>query len=169
MGKDPVADLIAKQEITELLYTYCRALDRVDWELLPTVFHPDAFCDYGAELFQGDRDGLARFAHGGHQHSFNAHQHQIGNILIRVEGDRAASEAYCTATFCQSGDDGEPVIKQSYSRYVDRWEKRDGKWAILARKYLHMTDEARRSGRPDLAVQGSRDRNDPSYAFFGGI
>ena len=44
-------ELAAKQAITEVIYKYCRGLDRMDRELADTVWHPDGTADYGN--FQG--------------------------------------------------------------------------------------------------------------------
>ena len=37
-----ITELLAKQAITEALYKYCRAMDRMDNELGKSVFHVDA-------------------------------------------------------------------------------------------------------------------------------
>jgi len=53
MSQDPVlAELLAKQAITEQIYRYCRAMDRVDSELGKSVWHADGLADYGP-MFQG--------------------------------------------------------------------------------------------------------------------
>ena len=39
--------LIAKQDISELVYRYMRGLDRWDRDLLISLFHDDAWCEYG--------------------------------------------------------------------------------------------------------------------------
>ena len=42
-----IAELIEKEAIREQIYTYCRALDRIDNELGYSVFAEDAKVDYG--------------------------------------------------------------------------------------------------------------------------
>ena len=42
-----VEELIARQEITDVLHRYCRAVDRRDPDLLRSVYHPDATDDHG--------------------------------------------------------------------------------------------------------------------------
>ena len=44
---DKIATLLAKQEIYELACRYSRGLDRLDRELLLSVFHADGWCEYG--------------------------------------------------------------------------------------------------------------------------
>ena len=47
MSDPRVEELLAKQEIQELAYTYSRGLDRLDASLLHSVFSSDAYCEYG--------------------------------------------------------------------------------------------------------------------------
>ena len=46
--------LIAKQEITDVVYRYARGIDRLDFELVKSCYHPDAYDDHGA--FKGSVD-----------------------------------------------------------------------------------------------------------------
>jgi hypothetical protein len=97
--------LVAKQAITEAIYTYCRALDRMDWDLAHTVWHPDGTADYGPNMFQGTGPGFIEWVWAQHA-GMMGHSHQITNILIEVDGDRAASEAYVTAALRLPGRRG---------------------------------------------------------------
>ena len=49
--------LLDKQEIYEVILRYCRGIDRLDEELLLSVFHPDAYADFGT------LKGLSNFNH----------------------------------------------------------------------------------------------------------
>jgi hypothetical protein len=165
-----VDDLVAKQAITEVIYTYCRALDRMDLELAHTVWHPDGTADYGASMFQGTGAGFIDWVWVQHAAMFG-HSHQITNILIDVDGDRAGSEAYVTAALRLPSDGEQAVEIVSRGRYVDTWSRRDGRWAIDHRRFaedftsthtvtpMEATDPALRTAR--------RDRDDPSYAALG--
>ena len=42
-----VTYLLDRQAILDCLHTYCRAMDRLDRELLMTVYHEDAIDDHG--------------------------------------------------------------------------------------------------------------------------
>ena len=78
-----IRELLDKQEIAELSHKYMRALDRLDKELMLSVFHPDATTDYG--FFQGSGPDFVDYA----QNALKDHisnQHMIGQILIDVEG-----------------------------------------------------------------------------------
>lgn len=167
MNGDALEQLLAKQEISERLHDYVRAMDRIDDELGRSVFHPDAPADYGP-MFQGTGHGFIDFVHAAHA-TMLVHTHQLGSIAIRVDGERAASEAYVTVTLRRRAPDGTLLDTRSFGRYLDRWEKRSGRWAIAARRYLHEMDDCRPVEGNAYATEGKRDRSDPSYALFAGI
>ena len=108
-------DLLDKQRITEVLYTYCRAMDRNDRELGYTVWHPDGTANY-----EGMFDGLGRdfvdFGIGAHETVFDGTSHQVTNVTIEVGGSRAKSEAYVTAACRIRGTDLVYLIR---GRYLD--------------------------------------------------
>jgi len=161
---EAVAELLAKQAITEALYKYCRAMDRMDNELGKSVFHPDAPADYGG-MYQGTGHGFIEYVYGAHA-GMLLNQHQLGNILITVEGDRAASESYVTVHFRRRDETGTVVGMRSCGRYLDRWENRGGRWAISNRLYLHLFDETHPVAESQFPSTGTRDRTDPSYAIL---
>ena len=63
---------------------------------------------------------------------------------------------------------GKLIQIRVYGRYLDRWERRDGRWAIVARKTIFDFDETRDAGLTERHEQGARDRFDPSYAYLEG-
>ena len=164
MPEEAIAELLAKQELTEALYRYCRSMDRMDNALGFTVFHEDAEVDYGT-MFQGTGHGFVENVY--HQHAaMLCHQHQLGNVLIEVDGDRAASESYVSVTFRLNGPDGSLLGMYAHGRYLDRWEKRNGRWAISQRRYVHLLDETRPVPPSQHEGDGRRDLDDPSYVAF---
>ena len=85
-----------RQDITDQIYRYCRAMDRIDHELGYSIWHEDGTADYGHN-FQGT--GRAFIDHVCQQHAgLQQHSHQVSNIIIDLDGDTAGSEAYVTAT-----------------------------------------------------------------------
>jgi hypothetical protein len=53
-------------------------------------------------------------------------------------------------------------------RYLDRWSRRNGVWAIDHR--IHVPDHATTFPVPESTpaeAAGARDRSDPSYQLFG--
>ena len=155
--------LADKQAITDLIYRYCRSMDRIDAELGYSLWHDDAVADYG-DTYRGSGRGFIDFVCEQHR-GLVAQSHQITNISIQVDGDRAGSEAYVFATVrMQAGEQ----LKQIYvwGRYVDEWARRDGRWAIAKRVTLIDFDEIRDVVPLTAAGQGRRDRSDPSYAVL---
>lgn len=158
--------LLDKQQITEMLYTYCRAVDRVDRELGYSIWHDDAVVDYGDGIYRGSARRLIDHICDSHLKGV-VHSHQITNIIIKLDGDRAFSEAYVTSG-ARIVFDG--VLKQitTCGRYLDRWSRRAGRWAIEKRFFAHDFGEIRSITPGPLPPRFSLDRNDPSYALFAG-
>jgi hypothetical protein len=170
-------DIEAKLAITEVLYRYCRALDRMDRDLMDTVWHPDATADYGP-TFQGSASGLLDVMWANHA-KLLGHSHQVTNILIEVDGDRAASEAYVTGTLWDLTEAGALSHLVAVGRYLDRWSRCDGRWAIGHRQFVYdavftpapadptapaASVFSRLAARRDpRQTAGRRDRSDPSY------
>ena len=160
---DPVQELIDKQAITEVIYRYCRGLDRMDADLVRSVWHAKGTADYGAEMFQGTGDGFVEWVWAAHA-GMERHSHQITNILIEVDGDSAASESYVTVALRTKAEAGQATEIVARGRYVDRWSRRDGRWAIDHRHFV--TDLQTAEAAPALdadAGESRRDRTDPSY------
>jgi SnoaL-like domain len=161
-----LAALLDEQDIRNQLCNYCRSMDRCDKLLGRACFHPDAEADYG-EAFQGSGYDFVDFAVDSHLAHLDSHLHRILNILVSVDGDRAGSESYVDAKF-RSRHDGQTIERTTCGRYVDEWEKRDDRWAIARRRYLHEMDEVRPVPvQQQFAVGGSRDLSDVSYAVLG--
>ena len=53
------------------------------------------------------------------------------------------------------------------SRYVDRWSKREGRWALDHRRAVMEMDEVREVTPMKQHSGWTRDRNDPSYEVLG--
>jgi SnoaL-like domain len=177
MTDTAIETLLNKQAITEVLYRYCRAMDRIDREMTLSIWHPDGTCNYSSTegvadmLFRDYLVGSTKARQG-----FANHSHQITNILIELAdspgGDRAVSEAYFTASLQTPPSDGKVLEHLWRGRYLDRWSKRAGAWAIDHRQVVfdsytpYEFDAGRLKGMP-LALS-RRDRDDPSYGHLAG-
>ena len=160
---DALQELSDKQEITEVIYRYCRGLDRMDADLVRSVWHPEGTADYGPDMFRGTGDGFVDWVCAAHA-GMERHSHQITNILIEVDGDSAASESYVTVALRTKPAAGKSVEIVARGRYVDRWSRRDGRWAIDHRHFV--TDLQTSQDAPALDAdsgESRRDRTDPSY------
>lgn len=120
-----VSDRLA---ITDRLHQYCYAMDRIDHELGYGVWHPDGTADY-AGIFRGTGREFVDWVHTTHV-KMSGRSHQVTNIRIELDGDRATSEAYVTA--CLRFRSRDTVVR---GRYLDTWSRRDGEWRIDARRF----------------------------------
>jgi hypothetical protein len=183
VAEDTIEQLLTKQALREVLQNYTRSIDRLDRDLMETVFWPDAKLEYaGSAEATGTPKQVIDFFMVTHR-QYENHQHLLGNMTVVVNGDTAASETYVTATLRSFPDEsGRRVDVVIRGRYLDRWSKRDGLWAIEDRLYIsdvyseyevlptealsaeHVPDRADTS-----AWRGSRDSSDPSYARFASV
>lgn len=184
-GPLPLAELTAtvrelqdKQAIHECLMTYSRAVDRLDRELLLSVYHPDAIDDHG--VFVGSPEAFADWAIDMHTRTHLSHQHTIFNVVCELDGHIAHTETYYM--FVGINREGKPLTMGG-GRYLDRFEKRHGRWAIAARVCIRdwaqlesvpeQLDQVAMTAVKDLpertkmlmrtGPQPRRDRTDPSY------
>jgi SnoaL-like domain len=159
-----IADRLA---ITDQIYRYCRAMDRIDHALGYRVWHDDGIADYGPDVFQGSGRDFIDFVCRQHANTL-CHSHQMSNIIIELDGDRAGSESYVTATLRIMR--GEQLSQISvWSRYIDTWSKRDSRWAIDKRIAIRDFSEIRDVTAMGADVIGRRDRDDPSYGVLRGV
>jgi hypothetical protein len=160
-----IQDLIDKQAIRDLIYTYCRAVDRLDVPLGHSIWHADGYADYGASYYQGPGRGVIDTICQ-HHLGLLSHSHQVANVLIELDSDDAGSEAYVT----QSGQmerDGKVYHVGTWGRYLDRWQRRDGKWGLLHRVVVFDHQELREvEDMPGHGLPPARDRSDPSYQIL---
>jgi hypothetical protein len=162
--------LADKEAIREALCNYCRAVDRLDVPLGHSVFHEDSYADYGADVYQGPGRGCIDKIVRDHD-GLTSHSHQIANVLIALDGDdactRAGSEAYMTGTMrmLREGREFQIFVR---ARYLDRWEKRGGRWAIVRREVAYDHDEMREVSAIRGTRNSTRDAFDPSYAVLKG-
>jgi hypothetical protein len=154
--------MLDKQQIHDVMMRYCRAVDRVDEELLRSVYHPDAVDNHG--LFNGAAADFVPWCITQLRQAYTATQHFIGNELIEVEGDQAWCEFYFVA-YHRYERKGEPRHMSAGGRYVDRWERRRGEWRISERTVVVDWQRVDRVHEPDASMltPGLRSRQDLSY------
>lgn len=153
--------LLDKEAIREASLLYTRGIDRHDDELMRRAYHDGATDDHGAYI--GDPDGFIRHADLGHGRHWSVHHHYITNQTIDLDGDSAHVETYFLATLRRKAG----PIDIVGGRYVDRFERREGRWAVADRACLvEWNGELATSAAtmdPDLFLRGSWDRSDLSY------
>jgi len=158
-------ELVAQSAIRDVQMRYCRAVDRMDFDLLRTCFHADALADYG--FFVGSIDDFIGMAREGLK-AYAGTTHFTGNQLVEVHGDSAWAEHYTVATHRCPADDNGPVRDfVTAIRYVDRLERREGDWRIAKRVLIldwWRTDPVTEFGAAPQVQVGKRDRSDASYS-----
>lgn len=167
-----IAELLAKQEIAEVLYRVARGTDRGDTELYASGFHEDG------EDFHGLSNGpvgntirnLAKTA-------LHFTQHAISNVLVEFESETVAWVESLFSSFHQgTNSDGSLRDESIRGRYFDRFERRDGgPWKIARRVVLWDWSRIegagetwfdlvrQRPGADDRFIMGRRDREDMVY------
>ncbi len=176
--RDPAIEmLLAKQQITEKIQDYCRAVDRADRALLDTIFWPRATIDHPP--FQGEAEAFCAAAL-----DFIAlcdvALHTVSNIRIEIDGNRAYTEAYFTGYHrLPAGLKGRGMIADVLcphhrddidedhfvaGRYINWFEKRGDEWRVFHhigfREWERWDPAADRYPIPGM---GRRDTSDPSY------
>lgn len=167
-----LARLAAEADIRAALARYARGADRNDVELLRSAYHDDATDSHGH--FSGTIEGFVEWFTERHAHVTQS-MHLLGNCLIEFHGeDTAFVETYCLAAQRLRDPDRPGVLQDLHvlCRYADRFECRDGRWAIAARTCIYETQDVREvSGTdpfpPGFAVQ-VHGPTDPSYALLRG-
>jgi SnoaL-like domain len=160
-------ELLAKQEIYEVVLRYCRGVDRLDLDLVRSAYHPGGIDHHTG--FDGTVEdylpwvsaALARFA---------GTMHLVANHLVELHGDRAVAETYGTAVHWGDPADDPRRNFTSGFRYVDRMQWRDGRWAIAERWAVRdwtRSDAGLSMPKEGRGPGGARDRTDPVYRALG--
>ena len=163
--------LLDRAAIEDCLMRYCHAVDRCDAELLRTVYWPDAIDDH--IFWRGNAEAFVEFCIP-ILRSREQTMHNLGSILIRIEGDEARVQSYFNAYERLRRKDGASNDITMHGRYLDRMARRGGEWRIADRKVVldwwRIWDDSfdwHRGifGKP--VVPGGRGLDDPSAALFG--
>ena len=160
-----VRQLSDRSEIWDCMQRYARGIDRQDRALLRSAYHDGAVDDHVG--FVGVVDDFIDWALAYHG-TQTRYQHYLLNHTADIDGDEAHAETY----YLFIGTDREPAnhLTISGGRYIDRLERRDGRWAIVDRVCLvEFMDESQSllTEEAIAMVPGARvprhDTADPSY------
>ena len=125
-------ELLDRQAILDCIHRYTRGMDRHDKELVLSAYHPDAIDDHG--LYCGVAKDFVDWACWFHDQNQTLHHHYVTNHSVELDGDTAHAETYWL--FVGVNKDGGHPLTMSGGRYIDRFERRNGKWGIAARSCL---------------------------------
>ena len=158
-------DLLDKQAIREVVMTYARGIDRLDFDLVRSAYHPDAIDHHTG--FEGNIDEYIAWVKP-KLSVIGGTMHHIGNHLVELHGDHAISEAYSMSTHW-GGPEGVGMINfTSGARFIDHMERRNGRWAIKERGAVRewtRSDEGRFVDPESAGPRGRRDGADPLAAL----
>jgi hypothetical protein len=117
--------------------------------------------------FVGNPEEFVAYFFDVHRQAHKKTAHFIGNHLCEIEGDTAHAETYYI--FSSENVDG-PPYSMAGGRYIDRFERRNGRWAIAIRKCVLTWDSTPDSPVSQFMTQAfagvghnSRDHEDLSY------
>jgi hypothetical protein len=103
-------------------------VDRLDRAAIRSVYHDDAIDDHGE--YVGGVEGFIEWAFDYHLRYQRRTLHSISNHLCEIDGDVAHTETYWTFLAVNQ----QPPFQTTVSgRYIDRLERRNGKWGIVRR------------------------------------
>jgi hypothetical protein len=163
MHMTSIEELADRQEIYDVVLTYCRGIDRLDMDLVRSCYHPEGVDHHTG--FEGKRDDYVAWV-GDHLLNLAGTMHMVGNHFVRLDGDAAVSETYGTAFHL--GDPAKGTVSFTTGfRWVDRFERRDGAWRIAERFALREWSRAepdQRAADPSESPTGSRSKDDPIYS-----
>lgn len=121
--------LRSRVDILDCINRIARGVDRLDRDIFRTGYHSDALLDFGTHV--GTPEQHMDFFFQLHRTMQTAHAHTICNHTCEIDGDTAHAETYFI--FGSENTSGTPVTLAG-GRYIDRFERRNGRWAIAARK-----------------------------------
>lgn len=160
-------DIIAKDEIRDLIYSYCQAIDRREYDKMRALYWEDGRDEHGVNP-SGEVEDFIAMIEGYYANAISI-QHHVTNLYIKVDGDYAEAEGYVVNINLLPG--AENVFG---GRYMDKIERRGGVWKFLHRRLAAEWIKNPNDGvdyRPTDPVtagmyHGTVDETDPSYAYF---
>lgn len=164
--------------IQDLMYRWCRAVDRLDKQAMLDIFWPGAIDSHGPYI--GHAEGLVEWVLVRHK-PIKISSHFLGNMLIEfATPDLALVETY-VRTIQQYPPDGKQSLAQltggaagdpesamdmfTSSRYMDHVERRNGEWRVARRDLIQdwkqIVDVKYKALQPQEDwIIGQRDGND---------
>lgn len=123
--------LVDREAIRDCLLRGALGNDLQDAALWKSAYWPDAYEDHA--WYQGNAHAFVDETVPMLVNMMDEAWHQVGNMMIQVEGDHARAQTYYFS-YCRLklGDEGRRDLFAG-GRYVDKLEKRNGEWRIIER------------------------------------
>jgi hypothetical protein len=143
-----IQELVDRFDIDDLLTRYTMAVDNAEWELLDTVFTPDARIDYtSAGGIAGNRTEIKEWLAVALS-IFPVRQHLLGNKQVTIDGDTAAVRAYFFNPMYLHNPDGSDRYAPGGGYYNHALVRTSEGW----RSRELIEEEVWREGLADMAV-----------------
>ena len=140
--------MLDKQDIYECLVRQSRGTDRCDRDLFLSGFHADSIVTAGP--FVGSPADLYDWAAKFQAELYSATLHKLHQMTCDIQGDEAHTETYYFFVGCM----GENNLLAG-GRYVDRFERRLGKWGMVMRNnFVEWTSMVPAMGSPLGEIPG---------------
>ncbi|WP_245647032.1 nuclear transport factor 2 family protein [Microtetraspora niveoalba] len=151
-----------RREIHEVVLRYCRGVDRLDFDLVRSAYHPDAIDHHTG--FEGSVDDYLAWVEPKLRARRGGTMHILGNHLVELHGDEAVAETYGTSVHWGEPADDVRANFTSGVRFVDHMTYRDGRWAISERWAVRewtRSEVGRFVPKEGDGPSGRRDEHDP--------
>jgi hypothetical protein len=155
-----------RADILDCIARHARGCDRHDESLITGAYHPDGVDEHGHVRNTGA--DYAAWVNAAHAATSAVHTHNVTTHTCDIDGDTAHCDSYVIVVLL--GTDGRTAQFIS-GRYLDRLERRDGRWRIALRRStveVMFTADASvlQSGffRDQGYLKGTRGGDDLSYS-----
>jgi hypothetical protein len=122
--------LIDKDEIRDLIFSYCQTVDRLDYDRIKHLYHKDSKDDHGYNS-SGSLEEFIEMLKSLNNQSKEV-QHLVCNSYIKIDGDYAEAETYLLASQWTPDKGGHGFI-QCGARYLDKFIRDDNVWMFHRR------------------------------------
>jgi hypothetical protein len=124
--------LLDQAAIYDLIVRYARGVDERDFDMVASCFAPDVRVSGWADQEFTNRDDLIEFISG--VRYFDWTMHFFRTSAIAVSGDRATADSHAMLAHRKERPGREPILYNvDDAVYVERLERRDENWVIVAR------------------------------------
>jgi uncharacterized protein (TIGR02246 family) len=157
-----IEDLLEHEEIKRLKHRYMRALDTHDWELMATLFLPDARCWFGNGKFSAEgREAILSLYRGLLDDGFWS-SHIAVHPEIELTGPDSARAIWRmedTVHFVNENKaaklDGQRAgdEMQGAGHYFDEYVKVDGGWKIRSTGYIRLYERVEHRAQRDMTLE----------------
>ncbi len=133
MEQRSLQELIARQQITDVLIEYCCALDRMDLPRLSALFTEDCVVDYGPQEALKARGAAALEKSLERMWRWSRTSHHLTNARIDFAGDDEAHVRSYVYAWHERADGSTATV---LGQYEDRFVRQDKRWRIAERRML---------------------------------